>query len=519
MTPLLSAGVHALSFRLDETALPYLALFATLWLLSGAYAAATVPKGRRASLFAYYIPSALGGIAVALAADAIAFYLCFALMAIPAWGLITHADTPEARRAGSIYLTLTVIGEAALLAALMLLVAETGTVELGALAAAIPASGSRDLIMAILLAAIGLKVGALPVSGVLPLSYTYTPAGAASALAGASVKVGALAMLRLLPAGGLPEGWAFAVMALGLSTAFVAALLGVLTTAPRAVLGYSSASQMGLVLVAAGVGLADPHAAPLAAAAVVAFSLHHGLAKSALILGDDVVARSAGRARTLALTGLALPALALVGLPVTSGFVAKYALKDALHALTGTAPHTVEVLLPWTAVGTAALMLRFFELTRRQAPASERARPAWMPAAVWVLLLVLVALTAWIWPAEWSAHAAASAFSPSSMWPALWPGLIAVALALLLRRIPRAASLAGTVPPGDWLGSAARLITSVFGRQDEAAAGSAHATRDTTTLDAVGRTALAGERLLVAWTVAAAAFVTLAVLLVMIATR
>jgi formate hydrogenlyase subunit 3/multisubunit Na+/H+ antiporter MnhD subunit len=308
-------------------------------------------------------------------------------------------------------------------------------------------------------------------------------------------------------------------MALGLATAFTAALLGVLTTAPRAVLGYSSASQMGLVLVAAGAGLADSNAASLAAAAIVAFSLHHGLAKSALVLGDDAVSRSTGRMRTAALAGLALPALALVGVPLTSGFVAKYALKDALHAMSGAVPHSVETLLPWTAVGTAALMLRFFALTRRQAPAADHARPLWLPAALWAVLLVLVAFTCWLWPAEWSAHALASALSPASMWAALWPGLVAVVLALLLGRVPRFTSADGLVPPGDWLGPATRGISSLFGRETESADAPGSDTHGTTALAAIGRTAVTGERMLVAWTVAAAVFVTLAVLLVGIATR
>ncbi|MDP2300169.1 MAG: proton-conducting transporter membrane subunit, partial [Actinomycetota bacterium] len=313
MNPIMPGDISTLTFALDPTAAPVFALFAVRWAVSGIYAAVTTPAGQRARLFAYFIPSAVGGITVALAADAISFYLCFALMAIPAWGLITHARTAEARRAGAIYLTLTAIGEALLLAALIIMVVETGSLELSVMAEGIGGSPLRDVAAALALASIALKIGTLPVSGILPLSYTYTPAGAASALAGAPAKVGALAMIRLLPAGSMPESWAAAVMVLGLATAFGAAVLGTLTTAPRSVLGYSSASQMGLVLIAAGVSLAEPAAVPLAHGAIVAFAIHHGLAKSALVLGDDVVSRLTGRARTSALAALALPALALVG--------------------------------------------------------------------------------------------------------------------------------------------------------------------------------------------------------------
>jgi len=517
VTSILPGGIRALTFAFDETSVPFFALFAFVWAVSGLYAAATVPAGERARLFAYYLPSAVGGVTVALAADAISFYLCFALMAIPAWGLITHTRTAESRRAGAIYLTLTAIGEALLLAALIIMVAEAGSLELRALAESVGRSPLRDVAAALLLASLGLKIGTLPASGILPLSYTHTPAGAASALAGASAKVGALALVRLLPAGAMPEQWASAIMVLGVATAFLAAVLGVLTTTPRAVLGYSSASQMGLVLVAAGVSLADPAAVPLAFGAIVAFSLHHGLAKSALVLGDDVVSRLSGRGRTAALYALALPALALVGAPLTSGFVAKYALKDAVHALHGAVPEAIYTLLPWTAIGTAALMVRFFSLTRQRTADTETS--AWVPTALWGLVLACVASTAWLWPAQWNAHAIESALSPSSLWTATWPGLIALAGWAALRYAPLLAGrLAGLVPPGDALLVAASAIAALDRRfRPDATDGAPDEHRGDAA--GLGHALATVERRLVAWATASTLFVLLALLLVALATN
>lgn len=516
MSPILPDSIGALTFALDETGVPFFVLFAFLWTISGVYSAATTPAGQRARLFSYYVPSAIGGIAVALAADAISFYLCFTLMAIPAWGLITHTRTPEARRAGVIYLTLTAIGEALLLAALVIMAVETGSIELGSMAEGIGGSPLRDAAATLLLAAIGLKIGTLPVSGILPLSYAYTPAGAASALAGASAKVGALAMVRLLPVGSMPEQWTSTVMVLGLATAIGAAVLGTLTTTPRAVLGYSSASQMGLVLIAAGVGLSEPSALPLAHGAIVAFALHHGLAKSALILGDDVVSRLAGRLRTAALAMLALPALALVGVPLTSGFVAKHALKDAVHALHGPLPEAVYALLPWTAIGTAALMLRFFSLVRdRDVPRKSDAVA--LSSALWGVVLACVAIATWLWPAEWNAHAIDSMLSPSSMWTALWPGLIAAAGWAALRLVPRVAQrLTGAVPPGDVLPALAAGVATADRRIGSRGSVTVPAFPEVGSLTRVLSSA---ERRMVAWTAASTIFVLLALIIVWLGTR
>lgn len=508
-------GTGAFTFGLDETSIPFLALFAVVWLLSGLYTAITTPAADRPRLFAYYVPSAVGGIGVAAASDAVSFYLCFALMALPAWGLITHTRSAESRRAGAIYLTLTVVGEALLLAALVLLVVETGTTSLPGYRDAIAGLPSAALITTLVLATIALKIGMLPLSGILSLTYTYTPAGPAAALAGASTKVGALAMLRLLPAGGMPPGWADAVMVLGLTTAFGAAVLGVLTDHPRAVLGYSSASQMGLVLIAAGAGLSDTDAATLAYGAVVAYALHHGLAKAALVLGDDVVQRLSGRrARSVALAALGLPALALVGAPLTSGFVAKYALKDAIHAVGGDISAAVYVGLSWAAVGTAALMLRFFALTLQ--PRETTLGNARGAALVWGLLLMLVATATWMWPSDWNQHAISSAFSLSSLWAALWPGLIALGVwGVIARVVPGGTRYRAVVEPGDLLTMVARGASRWAARADRprpVAAGRSEARSSS-----LAEPLLGAERGYLRWTIAATTFVLVALALAWLA--
>lgn len=516
MTGILPTGVGGLTFVLDETGTPFFVLFTFVWIISGVYAWFTVPAGDRARLFAYYIPAAAGGIAVAAAADAISFYLCFALMAIPIWGLIAHPRSHASRRAAAIYLTLTAISEALLLAALILMATEADALALTALQSTVDGAPTAGLITTLLLLSIGLKIGTFPASGILPVMYGHGPSGAAAALAGASTKVGALALVRLLPTGSMPESWTAAVMIIGLTTAFGAAILGVLTTTPRAVLGYSSASQMGLVLVAAAAALSTPEAVGLAHGAVVAFSLHHGLAKSALMLGDDVVARLSGRARTVALAALAVPAISLVGVPLSSGFVAKYALKDAVHAVHGPVPAIVYALIPFTAIGTAALMIRFYLLVRQR-----RQRPATLvrvPAALWAIMLVASAITVWVWPASWNTHAIESAFDVGSMWSATWPALTAIAGTYALRFAPGwIRRAAGSVPPGDLLQVAARLVRGLD-RLADAAPQPVHE-RSTDRRRRVRDWLMPAEKRLLAWTTASTVFVALAILLVLLSTR
>lgn len=495
MSPSLLASLR---FEVDSVSALFLALFGVVWLVSGIHAAVTIPAEERTRFFAYYVPASVGGLAVAVAGDAISFYICFSLMALASWGLVNHHRTAETRRAGAIYLTLTAISEAALLVALIILSVSAGSTELAAFGAV--RGAAAELAAVFVLVAVGLKIGALPAIGALPLTYAAAPAGAAAVLAGASAKVGALAMLRLLPFGALPESWSHVVMGLGLATAFIAALVGLFTTSPRAVLGYSSSSQMGLIVVAAGAALSLPAAIPLAHGAIAALALHHGLAKSALILGADALARSRGRARTWMTAALALPAMALVGVPLTSGFVGKYALKDAVLGLPGAFPELVYALLPWTAVGTALLMLRFF-LALRQQPDREP-RLLILPGVA--TLLFAVAGAAWLYPAVWNDHALESALYAGAVWPALWPGLLAVAVAFAAIRIPRVMRTLGTVPPGDLLLGAERLVRLADHalRAPKAPAVRANGSR-------LQRLLMAAESYWVSWPVAAAIFILL----------
>lgn len=506
-------GVGA--YAVDSLAVTFGLLFAVIWGLSALYAAATVARGERVRFFAYFLLAAIGGVAVAFAADAVSFYLCFALMALPTWGLVTHAHTPEAQRAGTIYLTVAVLGEALLLAALMLLTSAAGSAVLADLRAAFLWSPNAGLAFALVVAAFALKIGAILVSGILPLTYTYTPPGAAVALAGASTTVGVLGLLRLLPLGeAVPESWGAALVVLGLATVFGAALLGVLTTLPASALGYSSASQMGFVLVACGMGLLAPEAGAPALAAATAYALHHGLAKAALFAGEDVVRRTSGAARRWALAALALPALALTGLPLTSGFAAKYALKYAIHAVESPLAPLAEELLPWAAVGTALVMLRFFALLLPAAPRATRSR---VPAALWGAMLVLVAGAVWLWPAGWAQSAGEAAFDPKLLWAGTWPVLVALAVALAAARALRSNERlrAGVVAPGDVLVAIARAAAAAPGAAKPQPVPGGTPDRQA---GAWPRRLAGAETALTRWAVAAGVFLGLSVLLVLLAT-
>ena len=397
---------------------------AAVWLAAALYAA-TGDGLRRFGARAGFALAMAGNFGVVLAQDPAGFFAWYALMSFAAYLLVVEAGDDAARRAGRVYLALVVLGEVLILSGLLAAV-QTGAPH--------TATAARWLLWI----GFGIKAGLVPLHFGLPLAYGAASTPGATALAGAMVNAGLLGWLRFLAPDGVPdETLGLAMIALGLAGAFYGALVGVMQSSARALLGYSSVSQMGLLAVGVGAGLAVPEAWPFLLVVVTLYAAHHAFAKAALFVGLGVTDRTGSRAAWLA---LALPAVALAGLPFTSGAVVKSALKAALPALPAPWPEVLAIGLPLAAVGTTLLMARLLFLA---APRGVRASTAGLAWAAFAPLLLAVALGPWwIGPVP----------LPQDSWlAALWPGLSGAAIAGVTYAAWRQGlwRAAPTVPPGD----------------------------------------------------------------------
>lgn len=434
-------------------------------------------------LTAFLLLCFTGNVAVFVAADLVTFYLAFAAMSFLGWAIVVHDRSDGARRAGAIYLVLTVLGECAVLAALMILASE-GVMTVAEAPAAVAASPWRDALIALLLLGFGVKAGTVPLHVWLPLAHPAAPSPASAVLSGAMLKAGIVGWLRFLPLGEGPEPvWGGVFLALGLVGGLLAVPVGVLHDNPKVVLAYSSISQMGFLTAVIGAALIAPDLAPACVAAVVVYSVSHGLVKGALFLG--VQAWDAERLpRVIVWGALAVASLALVGVPFTSGFVAKYAAKESVgDVLVPMLPVAVADVLPWFGVGSTLLLVRFLVvLTRRPRHLHRTAvtrDAAWVLVSVGAVVPVALLARAWAPPVsmpDW--------LSPSTMWGQTWPLLlglvIAGAAAVIARRVPgsRVWHPRGDVaPPGDIVVVEERAARAV-GRGLAWASGSLGRTRD-----------------------------------------
>ncbi|MFZ5477380.1 MAG: complex I subunit 5 family protein [Myxococcota bacterium] len=446
MTDIYLEGV-LLGMRLsaaDTVTRTFLAFTSLLWLIAGLFARTYMAgKPRPVSFWSFFLLTLTGNLGVVLAADVASFYFFYALMTYAAYGLVAHERTEASRRAGRVYLAMSLVGEVVLLTAFLLVVRPEINVDLHAVPARVAASPIREALVVLFLAGFGIKAGAIFLHVWLPLAHPVAPTPASAVLSGAMIKCGLLGWLRLLPLGfaTMPDAGRACLVG-GFAAAFYGVVIGVTQKDPKTILAYSSVSQMGLMTAALGVGLANPGAAGAAVTAILLFATHHALAKGALFLGTGV-ASATGSGR-LALLALVLPALAIAGAPFTSGALAKLSLK-ALVAQWPEEVRWLPALLSIGAVGSTLLMVAF--LRRIVSREDEHAVPRAGLLVPWgVLLLANVGMVAM------APEDLRPLVRPDKVWDAAWPVCVGVGIAAAASRLGRGwANVRAEIPPGDVL--------------------------------------------------------------------
>ncbi len=423
-------------FQFDFTARMFLLFTALLWLVAGLFAAVYLRQdGRRGRFFAFFLMAMSGNFGLILSGDMASFYTFFALMSFASYALIVHTGQSEAIYAGRIYMVLVIVGEVLLFGGLVLIAAASGSTSF-----AVVARQTLDALpLLMIFASFGIKAGVVGLHTWLPLAHPAAPIPASAVLSGAMIKAGVIGWMRFM--GDAGPDWGQFILALGVLTAFFGALMGVSQVNPKTVLAYSSISQMGFIMVGVGAWFTTGRAADAALIAILLYALHHALAKGALFLG--VAFAGSGRIVTAALL---LPALALAGLPFTSGAVAKAALKSVTDALPNDLGSALSLPLSLAAVGTTLLMARYLWLIYHN-PAAQKKHPPLM-WGLWAALLAVVALSMFVLPE--AAKGLEKSLEGDKLWAATWPILLGVGIAAVTSRVGAQLKLP-LVKPGDML--------------------------------------------------------------------
>lgn len=148
------------------------------------------------------------------------------------------------------------------------------------------------------------------------------------------VKAGVYLVARMYSLAAWPAPWNTMVVALGCATMLVGALFALIQVDLKRLLAFSTISQLGYIITGLGLGT------DLGIAVGIFYCVSHGLFKGTLFLCSGVVQHATGTRDLTRLGGLAarLPkttrlwlvaSAAIVGVPLTNGFVAKWLLYTA----------------------------------------------------------------------------------------------------------------------------------------------------------------------------------------------
>ncbi len=311
--------------------------------------------------------SAAGGVVMTGAGDLIVLFLGLETLSIPVYVMAAlHVRRSESLEAGLKYFVLGAFSSAFLLYGMALVYGATGSLNLLEIRAYLDSVVDDAMLLAglaMLLVGLGFKVAAVPFHAWTPDVYQGAPTPVVAFMASAVKAAGFAALVRVFVVtfGDYRLDWQPAVYALAVLTLLVGAVLAIVQRDVKRMLAYSSISHTGFILVGVQAATERGTAAVVFYVAAYAFMVIGSFGVLTVVSGkgdrktslDDLDGLGARRpALALALT---IFLLAQAGVPLTTGFVAKF---EIIGAAVEVRSFWLAVIAMVSAVVSAFLYLR-----------------------------------------------------------------------------------------------------------------------------------------------------------------
>jgi NADH-quinone oxidoreductase subunit N len=380
-------------------------------------------------VYALFLIAATGAVVMGSANDLIVLFLGLETLSLALYVLAaSDRDRSASQEAGIKYFVLGGFASAFFLYGIALIYGGTQSTNIGEIIQSFQSSvlidGQDSLVLAgiaLLIVGLAFKVAAVPFHVWTPDVYQGSPTNVTAFMASVG-KAGAFAaMLRVLVIA-LPfhrDDWRPAIWVLALLSLVVGSVLAVVQTDVKRMLAYSSISHAGFILV--GVEAAGHDAGEQSLGDGMPSVLTYLLLYSVLTVGSFAVVALVGRnnggdtsldafkglaKRRPALTlGLTVFLLAQAGVPLTSGFVAKW---GVIQAAVEQESYAIAIIAMVAAVVAAFLYLRIM-VNAWLEPSAEETEQEAVPFATGLAVTLAAAFTIFIgvWP-NWLLDAADS---------------------------------------------------------------------------------------------------------------
>jgi multicomponent Na+:H+ antiporter subunit D len=415
-TPELSV-LPGLSLHLtaDALGLLFACVASCLWIITTIYSIGYMRgRGEHAqtryyACFAITIGAVMG---VALSANLFSLFVFYEILAIAAYPLVVHTETPEALAAGRKYLVYTQAGGISILAGMMTLLGMGCPLDFvagGNPGISLLTPDFARIGFLLLMGGFGVKAALIPLHGWLP-SAMVAPTPVSGLLhAVAVVNTGVFGLMRLIwfvygPQKMIELGLRDVVIAVAVITILAGALLALRQDDFKLRLAYSTVSQLSYMvlgtalLLPAGMSpVSDTWRTAAVIGATYAFTAH-AFGKLTMFFVAGAVAVETGITRISQLDGIGrkmpyefaaftLATLSMAGLPPMAGFIAKWYLSVGIGA-----GFTGEWWMLLVLVAASVLNLAYFlpVIMRAFFPSCERE----LPAVRWTLRVPVIVTAA-----------------------------------------------------------------------------------------------------------------------------
>lgn len=271
-----------------------------------------------------------GTIGIVLTGDIFNLFVFLEITAISAYSLTAFYRERDGAEAAFKYLLIGSFASFLILLAIVLLYTQVGTLNMAEIAQRMPDVNPymKGVILLLFFVGFGIEAEMFPLNGWAPDVYTQAPGPIGAIFAGMVVKAGVYSLVRIIFTLFDVSAVLQLLLLMGLITMAVAEVIAMRQGRIKRMLAYSSIGQMGLVLVAFGIGT---HAAVFAA---IFLMFNHAIIKGMLFLSstylvyhseDKNISDLDGIGKLMPITAFlfALGSLAIVGLPPFSGFWSK----------------------------------------------------------------------------------------------------------------------------------------------------------------------------------------------------
>lgn len=372
-------GVCALGLhlKLDGFRSLYTLIASFMWLMTGLMSREYFAHYQnRTRYYLFNQITLMATLGVFMSDDLYTTFVFFEIMSLASYPWVVHDETEDAMHAGKTYLAIAVFGGMVTLMGLFMAAHTIGSLSFDALAAA---QGRSDMTLpaALILVGFAAKAGLFPLYMWLPQAHPVAPAPASALLSGVLTKTGVFGMLVIclrLMSGCLPFG--NVMLALGLITMTLGAVLALLSSNLKRILACSSMSQIGYITVGIAMAMLLGEHGSVPASGAIMHMINHSVLKLTLFMAAGVVymnlhklelndIRGFGRGKPMLHAAFLLGGLGLAGVPLLNGYIGKTLIHEGIleyaHALEHFSIYNVcEWIFLFAAGITTAYMLKIY---------------------------------------------------------------------------------------------------------------------------------------------------------------